>query len=422
MNVVFIFTDQQSRDMMSCAGNGDLHTPALDALAARGTRFDRAYCAQPLCVPSRGAMFTGMYPHEFGVTANDDVAENSAVAPAWLACTLRDAGLRTTYIGKWHLPIAIDDARTHGFEQVIESLDAGIPDIFRANLQNEAPFFTVVSLTNPHDICAMPFKSNRRLANGPLHGPPPLDACPALPPNFNPAEDEPEVLRAIRQTQPSADWSDNDWRVYRWAYARLTERVDVEIGKVLDAIEASGAARDTVVIFSSDHGEGAGSHRWVKKNALYDESAGVPLIVADPRNSRRGDVDDSHLIGTGLDLFPTICDYAGVAAPSHLRGRALRPLCDNPNTPWRDHLVVETRMSAQPDSATGRAMHTERHKYTAYSRGAHREILIDLKADPHETHNLAAAPEHQDVLAQHRAALGAWCELTNDTTWTTTKD
>lgn len=414
-NILFIFTDQQSFNMLSCAGNSELDTPHLDALAARGTRFTRAYCCQPLCVPSRGAMSTGLTSREIGILGNDEPDVNPAQAPAWVAKTLAEAGYRTHYVGKWHQPIDEFAPEIHGWQEVIQRLDPHIPAAFASTLPGDAPFFTTISLTNPHDICKIPFKLDKRLACGPLPPPPPVDELPPLPDNCAITPDEPSLLRQRRETtppeEPSSTWTDDYWRIYRWAYARLTERVDAVIGDVLAALEASGKADNTVIVFTSDHGEGNGAHGWTKKDGCQEEVIHVPLIIMDPRQPQA--FTSPHLVSTGLDLFPTFCDYAGVPAPDHLQGRSLRPLCEAEPAVWRDHLVVEAVFGSL-NRARGWAVLTDTYKYTRYSTGKNAEILVDLTKDPGELHNLTRQPDHGHALRQLRQLLAAWQERTPD--------
>jgi len=322
-NILFIFTDQQSANMMSCAGNTDLQTPAMDSLAARGTRFERAYCANPLCVPSRGVMSTGLYPHQTGITINYGFRKEpkQAVSSTWMGAILRDGGYRTAYRGKWHQPIAPAQVETHGFELAHEETwDPEIPDLSAAFFQEKhsKPFLFVVSISNPHRICeaardlALPIPDRKELLRDNLGLIPGPEACPRLPPNFEIPDGEPDVLRLIQRKHPRAyptlGWSEELWRQYRWCYARFTEKADALVGSILKDLRASGLEKNTVVIFSSDHGDGNGAHRWNQKTCLYEEAVRVPFIIADLRDDVRGAVDDSHLVNTGLDLIPTMCD------------------------------------------------------------------------------------------------------------------
>ncbi|MBN2582272.1 MAG: sulfatase-like hydrolase/transferase [Planctomycetes bacterium] len=412
-NILYIFTDQQSSDAMSCAGNGDLRTPAMDCLAAEGVRFDRTYCTQPLCSPSRASMFSGLVPQQAGVPRNH-MAYAEHVLPHTMGHLFSDAGYECVYGGKWHIPeIAIPEG--HGFRQI-----CGFDDQHLANAcidflrqKHDRPFLMVASFDNPHNICE--WARNMALPWGPLADPPSPDECPELPANFAVPENEPDIVRLERDQSwiiyPTRYFSEDLWRQYRWAYYRLAERVDAEIGKILDGLSQCGLDDDTVVIFSSDHGDGHGGHQWSQKSVLYEEAVHVPLIVRYKGRTPAGRVDREHLISNGLDLLPTLCDWAGIEPPSGRLGRSFRPLAEGATpSEWRDEVVVETIFDGQWNLGTrGRALVTDRWKYIVYDRGRPREQLFDLAADPGETRSLAGDPSAAEALADCRRRTARWC-------------
>ncbi|MHC4520452.1 MAG: sulfatase family protein, partial [Planctomycetota bacterium] len=214
-------------------------------------------------------------------------------------------------------------------------------------------------------------------------------------------------------------WDTKRFREYQWGYYRLVEKVDAEIGKVMAALRESGREEDTVVVFSSDHGDGHSRHRWNQKWSLYDESARVPFIVAWKGRTRAGHVDH-HLVSSGLDLLPTICDYAGARVPEGCLGRSVRRLAEGrPQSDWRKYVVSETSFGnwgnvGDADFPKARMVRTDRYKYIAYDKGKRREQLIDMKADPGEMVNLAERAELASVLKQHRDYLAQWCRRTKD--------
>lgn len=417
-NIVYIFTDQQTAAAMSCAGNRDLNTPVMDGLAARGVRFENVYCTYPLCTPSRASMFTGCMPHQVGVKTNgDSIAE--AFRSNELGHVLGRAGYDCVYGGKWHVPeIAMPEG--HGFRTICGFSDTDLAEHCVAFLRqpHEKPFFLVASYDNPHNICE--WARNTSLPWGPIEAAP-VSVCPNLPVNFGPGAYEPEVLRLHQavnaQVYRAAAYTDDDWRRHRHAYYRLVEKVDTEIGRILDGLNAAGLAENTLVVFSSDHGDVLGSHRWNQKTALYEEAVCVPLILSWPGRIREHAVDTEHLVSNGLDLFPTFCDYAGVPLPNGLPGLSLRSVAETgAANGWRDHLVSETQLG--PDAAAGtthgRMVRTDRYKYVLYSWGKYREQLFDLIEDPGEMVNLAVEMRYDDVLARHRALLVDWLERTDD--------
>jgi len=428
-NIVYIMTDQQFGGAMSCTGNPYLRTPAMDRLAAMGVRFEKAYCAFPLCVPSRTAMFSSRMPHEAGVYVNCKVSQE-AFPFATLGRTVADAGYDCHYIGKWHLTIPTSRTKVHGFNEVVlpggHGHDAARAQRAAAFLRrdHEKPFFLVVSLLNPHDCCQLARGEDLAKFDGAIPPIPPEEEQPPLPENFEIPAGEPDQLR-VWQKENSARvyrsyfWDKKRFREYLWGYYRLVEKVDAEIGKVVDALEESGRSDDTVVIFASDHGDGHSRHRWNQKWSLYDESARVPFVVAWKGRTRAGHVDH-HLVSSGLDLMPTICDYAGAPVPQGSLGRSVRRLAEGrTQVTWRRFVVSETSFGNWTKVGTGdfpkaRMVRSDRYKYIAYDKGQRREQLIDMKADPGEMVNMAGKPEMEEVLQRHRDYLAQWCRRTND--------
>jgi len=433
-NILYIFTDQQYADMMSCAGNPNLKTPAMDSLARTGARFTRAYAANPVCVPARVGMMTGAMPSRIGMEQNEDMPQAKAnVSEAILAHSLgrvfRDGGYETAYGGKVHLPMTLEAI---GFDCITKDERAILADACAAFLRrkHDRPFLLVASFINPHDVCYMAIRAHAqnlkageradpnaagggpKLPAGPSGQAPPPEECPPLPDNFEVPAGEPE---GVREVDPRAfrfyvrdHWTKEDWRAHRWAYCRLTEKVDGEIAVVLAALREAGLEEKTVVVFSSDHGDMDGSHRLEHKSVLYEQSERVPFIVSFKGVTRPGLVDREHLISTGLDLIPTLCDFAGIAPPRQLAGRSVRPLAEGRAAPsWRDALVVEGHHC--------RALHTARFKYTVFDIGEHREMLVDLDKDPGEMKNLASDPAYRDALLDCRRRLRQWCQDAGET-------
>ena len=427
-NILFIWTDQQSPGAMGCAGNPHLKTPAMDSLAAEGVRFDRAYCTDPICVPSRTSWLTGTMPHENGVTFNLD--EAPVVRPP-LAPFLRAAGYDTGYVGKWHIPHDAADTDWHGFDFVRHAranrLDPDVPGAAIEFLERErnSPFFLVAVFVNPHDICEwarMMAGMGGSLPNGEIPPVPPPSECPPLPANFEIPRPEPSVIREAQRRAPglypTVDWGEDLWRQYLWAYCRLVEKVDAGIGLVLDGLRRSGRARNTLVICSSDHGDGAASHRWNQKTLFYEEVARVPLIIRPPAGKRAGSCDDRNLVSMNLDFFPTVFDYAGVPVPPGLAGRSLRPILeDQPGARGHDFVISQADLAPEygvTGGVHGRMIREERFKYTRFSTGEDREQLFDLEIDPGETRNLAEIPQFAADKQRCKELLGTWMRETRD--------
>jgi len=431
-NILYVMTDQQSHDAMSCAGNENVHTPALDRLASRGIRFENAYCAFPLCVPSRAAMFTGRMPHEAGIFSNTRPVQDEELPFITLGKLLRNRGYTTHYIGKWHLTIPMKDTLQHGFTGIGHQGAHGFDSeharqaVEFLNEKHEDPFFLVVSFVNPHDACQLARGEDLSLWEGPIPELPGPGQVPALPANFEIPENEPDFLREWQKEKsdgayPSYFWNEQEFREYQWGYYRLVEKVDSLLALVFDAASSPSLKENTLIIFSSDHGDGSSRHRWNQKISPYDESARVPFIIAGSSVSRKGE-SESKLVSAGLDLLPTICDLAGVKPPAGLQGRSLLPLLSDKQDleEWRKYVVTEISFGSWTDQyhldtfPRARMVRTDDYKYIVYDKGNLKEQLIDMKNDPGEMHNLAIDPEYREVLDLHRAYLEEWIDLTND--------
>lgn len=418
-NILYLFTDQQHAGVMGCADNADVTTPAMDSIAAQGVRFDRAYCTHPICTPSRASMWSGRYPHEVGVEAN-----GQSIDPRFRATELGNllsaAGYDCAYGGKWHVPTGGRVDEGHGFHCIAPMDDPQLTDACVEFLRHppRQPFCLVASFDNPHNICE--YARGQHLPWGAVPEPE-LKDCPPLPSNHGVPPCEPQAIRVYQQYGPQwypmRDASPDEWRKYRHAYCRMVERVDAQIGRVLQALRDAGLEDDTLVVFSSDHGDGYGEHLWNQKSTLYEASVRIPFLVQWKGQIPAGRASDA-LVSNGLDLLPTFCDYAGVAVPEGLAGRSLRPLLEGAETnDWRDHLVVETLLDhsrGTPVETHGRAVVTQRHKYAIYSWGRHREQLFDLRSDPGEMATLTDSRRHADILEHHRHLLRDWCAVTQD--------
>jgi arylsulfatase A-like enzyme len=189
------------------------------------------------------------------------------------------------------------------------------------------------------------------------------------------------------------------WRFYLYNYYRQVEMLDATVGRILDALESSTHADNTIVIFTSDHGEGAAHHQHVEKWYPYDEALKVPLVISCPGRIE-SDYRDQHHLVTGIDIISTMCDYAGVSAPPHARGYSLRPLLEHKNVEWRDFVAAEVQV-------VGRVIRTPHYKYVRYKDDPV-EQLFDMEADPGETHNLYADSRYASVVTDHRKLLNEW--------------
>jgi arylsulfatase A-like enzyme len=412
-NVLLIVTDQQTHQLLSCAGTNWVDTPASDRLAAQGVRFTRAYATNPVCVPSRFSMFTGRMPSAIGLRHNQ--TEGGATFSETedrqsLGHLLQGAGYRTLYGGKTHWPIGLTPERL-GFERYFcsderERLAVETAGLLRGELADSSqPWFTVASLINPHDICYHAIRAyaeqpgneelqearmvtnaqNREIDNLDEALLPPTgisredflrDHLPPPPQNIAPQQGEPEMIGELMDERlfrrhVREHWTTQDWQLHRWAYARLMERVDKQIGVIVDALDASGQAEDTVVILTSDHGDHDGSHGLEHKTILYDEAARVPYIMRHPGRIPAGVTDDGSLVSVGLDLMATCCDYAGLPQPAHCLGLSLRSAAEGgsggSSHVARDYVYCENQVSYMVADASW--------KYVLYDHVSLRDTL-----------------------------------------------
>jgi arylsulfatase A-like enzyme len=412
-NLLFINVDQLSTCAMPQFGCTHVETPNLDRLARRGTSFELSHCADPLCSPSRACWFTGRAPTEHGMLFNDLGFRLRPDIPD-LGGWLRRAGYETFHVGKWHIPgreVGSSFNVLHEGSTIGDHGDAATARACEALLRNRPaggdPFFLVAGLMNPHDICEwvnvlihwtkLDFQSPQRFPYPWIEG-----QLPPLSRNFNFDPHEPEFFVArVRRPQEhyTGTWCERMWRYYAWSYQRQVEMVDAAIGRILDALENSPHADNTLVVFSSDHGDAMGRHRLIHKMSLYDAAVRVPMIVAWPGQVAENRIDPTHLV-SGFDLTPTLCDYAGTAPPPDMRGRSLRGLIEGRGSACRDYVVAHSFV-------VGRMVRSARYKYIAY-QGDKTDQLFDMAGDPWETRNLAADPAAAGPLAEHRRMLAEW--------------
>jgi len=478
-NLLFLFTDEQRFDTMAAYGNTKIQTPNLNRLAGQSVVFDRAYVTQPVCTPSRSSILTGLWPHTNGCTANN------IPLPADCLCfpeMLRPGEYVTAYHGKWHLGDEI--FRQHGFDEWVSIEDMYAPHysegrdrslrcdyhhflaengftpreggVFRrgetarydeefskpAFLAREAssfirknqgrPFCLFVNFLEPH----MPLFGPRDDQHDP--------ADVTLPANFEPAptESQPLKTRAFARGYCERGHSglplrtEADWRRMIANYWGLCSLVDTYVGTILRTLEDRGLSDNTIVVYTSDHGDMMGSHRLLAKCTMFEEAVRVPLLVRLP-----GQATSRHVRGpvSQIDLVPTLLDLMGQPTPDHLQGLSLRASAENATEPDRDvfvewngpnsGVVGESKGSVRVPDAMKDEVSEEQllasvtdpvrtvvtqdgWKYNRSTIGE--DELYDLNADPTETVNLASRPEHVPLIAGLAARIRRWRENTGD--------
>ena len=418
-NILLIITDQQTATSMSCTGNKYVNTPALDKLAATGVRFENNYVSQPLCLPFRSSLQTGRYPHEIG-TLNNGCKFNGEYP--MLGKLMDSAGYKCDYFGKWHVGTTPQNGGYENYQK--GEKDDGIAELGKEYLlqKHEDPFFLTVSFVNPHNVCQLARANavGTDLPDGSIGvAPTNLDELPPLPANFDMPENEPTVIREIQKKSaefhyPTANWSELTWRQYLWGYYRLVEKVDAEIGKVLQALDDGGYKENTIVFFTSDHGEGVAMHHWNQKQILYDQSTKTPFIIN--WNGKTKHSVYSELVTNALDIPATILDVASVSKPKSMRGISLLPLIHGKTIKNYEYVISETMFAKGGTNlgATGRMIRTKKYKYCIYDNGEKREQLFDMEKDPGEMNNLAFNSDFVKELNKHRKMITQWAKETND--------
>jgi arylsulfatase A-like enzyme len=426
-NILVILTDQQTGSAMSAAGSPYMRTPNMDRIAREGTRFANCWCSSPVCSPARSSLITGLWPSASGVVYNGDSIKPGVQT---IGDICREAGYDTAWAGKWHLPVSYPGVRgasdAHGFHFLPFSVpqarmaygeftDDPIAGAAAAYLRQkrEQPFALFVSMHNPHDICY--WVMNKLPPEHPMRTAAESVAerdLPPLPANFQRMVDEPEFIQRCRVREYYGEentftkgWDETHWRRYLYAYHRLVERVDKNVGVVLDALEQSGQGDNTIVVFSSDHGEGSAAHQWVVKLMLWQETLSIPMIMRWRGTIPQGRVDSTSLV-SGADLTPTLCDFAGLPAPPGVQGVSLK------TPPKRDSIYAQLDPDTKDHATQGRAVRTRDYKYMSFSGGGRNELLFDLKHDPGETRDLSRSRSHAKILAEHRRLLAQWTART----------
>ena len=435
-NILFINTDQHSWHALSAYGNPYLHTPNIDQLHRNGTSFRNSYCTDPVCAAARSSWATGMYTSETGVPFNG--GHLHAEIPD-IGQVLNAGGYRAFHCGKWHVPgrdvresfetlyygrhnigaggaAYYDSASTHAVANFLTTYDS------------DEPFYLQLGYIDPHDVCEYLHNHEEKQIPNPVEqGIVSEDALPPLPENFNYDERETVLHRVCRRVDNALiharilkavrEWDELQWRYLTWNYYRFIEKVDAEIGRVLDLLRKTALHENTVIIFSADHGEASGSHQMFQKFTLYEESVRVPFIIAclgEEISIQKARFDETHFI-SGVDVFPTICDYAGIAPPETVQGMSVRPLAEGKDTPWREYAYIESNY-------WGRAIVTEQYKYvTEYKPqetvdflppgpdAEHLGVaqLFDRHAVPSETVNLADVAAYSETVEACREKLFA---------------
>lgn len=393
-NVLFLFSDMQRAYTMGCYGDANARTPHLDALARQGARFDAAISTTPVCCPFRACLMSGQYAHHHRVISNGVEFRPTVKC---VAETFRDAGYETGYSGKWHILTPREAGRDlrygfpengtpYGFYRT-DRQSARVTDValkFIAEKSGGAkPWLLFVSWILPH----APYK-----------------APPGYREHFAHVNLPPNVPRGAAAEYAAENLPD---------YYGMVESLDDEVARLLAALEKSGAASNTIVVYTSDHGDMVGSHGLEAKRWPYEESARIPLLIRYPPAIQPGTVI-ADPIGAP-DFYPTLAGLAGVKPPDGLDGADFSPLLRGATTkPPRDYVFLEMPYAYVPWPGW-RALRTRDFMFARTSEGPW--LLFDLARDPWEKKNLAGDPASRPLVKQMDARLAEIMRESGDS-WT----
>ena len=433
LNVLFIAADDLNCDI-GCYGNSQVKTPNLDRLAEMGVRFDKAYCQQPLCGPSRASLMTGLRPDTLNMHTlahelrkkNPDVVTlgqmfrnnnyHSARAgkiyhygnPSQIGTDANDdpetwdirfnpAGIDSTQEEKitnygpnkglgismaWWDPVSKDEEHTDGMvaSRIIDQIKN----------RGDKPFFLAAGFFNPH----CPYVAPKRYFD--MYN---LDEITI--PDLDEAKEDLKDVPEMAVVRDMKNWpyyfdgiTVEQARKCKLAYYASVSFVDAQVGRLLDTLEKEGLMENTIIVFWSDHGYFLGEKGlWYKRKA-FELSARMPMIIAGPGISKG---QTSKRPVELVDLYPTLADLCGLEPPTKLDGKSLRPLLENPSARWSKPAV--TQVWHNPRS-WGYSIRTQRWRYTEWLRGTAGKELYDHKNDPNEVHNLALDPRYAETVAK----------------------
>ncbi|MGQ9684511.1 MAG: sulfatase-like hydrolase/transferase [Anaerolineae bacterium] len=439
-NILLIQADQHRYDCLGAAGHPLVRTPHLDGLAAEGVLFTHAFCPSPVSVPSRSSLLFGCWPVRHGRIVNwgNEAAPPRRELPAF-SQTLRAAGYRLGYVGYWH----VDPDRgpeDFGFHEYVP--EAGytawraqqslppVPDragwlgevdphispeqsrtawsageairLLEMYATGQQPFFLRWDPTAPH----LPNRIPEPYAS--LYPPDGIAPWPSFPDEL---QGKPFIQAQQRRT-----WGVEGWGWERWApivarYLGEITLLDEQVGRLLAALERLGLAENTMVVYTSDHGDLCGAHGMLDKHyVMYEDVVRVPLLVRWPGRAQAG-LRSQAFVCHALDLAATFCAAAGVEPPTSFQGQSLLPVLAGAEGTERDSIFA-TYHGSQFGLYSQRMVRDQRWKYV-WNATAEDE-LYDLQADPGERDNRARDPACEDELAQLRARLIGWMEETKD--------
>ena len=466
-NVLLLFTDQHRLSGVGCYGPTPCRTPHIDRLADAGVRFETAYTTCPVCSPARGTIMTGQYPHAHGICSNVHnlgcAIHELADRPELLSRRLQACGYRCGYSGKWHLGtdmtttyggpntpslpkdvgfegqnfpghggggFAYPEYRQyladHGFEHLVTDVsgrahvvcpygvlegpvESTVPYFLAENTirmidrfaGTDQPFFIWQNFWGPH----APYYSPREFYD--------LYRDVDIPewPNYRWDAQGINGPHQVKVHEHAAECTWDDWAEGVRHYYAFTTLIDQQIGRIVDHLDRTGAGRDTVVIFTADHGETLGSHGGLYDKGWhhFEEIQRIPFIIRPADGLLDGPRAPGDVLpewASLLDVYPTVLDLAGADTSAlDVPGQSLVPLLRGEPVAWRDEVFVE--FNGVNSLATSMAS-VRRGNWKYGWNCSNRDELYDLDADPYETTNRATDPACAQVLADLRKRMDQW--------------
>ena len=425
-NVLLIMSDEHRPDALGCAGHPTVRTPAIDRLADEGTRFTSAYCSSPLCAPSRASFATGRYVSDVGFW--DNATPYDGEPQSW-GHHFGERDVDVTTVGKLDFEPGVDD----GFDDQRLAVHRETPDVNglyreppiqrenardrilsagpdddpwyrdREDAKTEEAIDILESKSESRDDAPWVLAVNYILPHFPLevaseyyerYPPDEMD----LPLDYPAADDHP-ILEELRNHFDGREVPEDALRRTRAAYYGLTTALDDYVAQLLDALDRLGLADDTLVIYTSDHGEPLGDHGIWWKCCMYEPSVSVPLVARGPEVEAESVVDAPTSL---LDLVPTMAEAVGVAPDPAWRGQSLLPILTGERDADPDRAVF-SEYHAHGTSRGMFMLRRGRYKYIYYPDNP--DQLFDLEADPAELTNLADDPAYGDRREALEAAL-----------------
>jgi len=433
-NVIVIVSDDHRYDLMSCAGNVHLNTPNLDRLADEGICFDNAFATSGICSPSRSSILTGKYAHEARTPQIMWMNNTFHCQETTFPKRLHDAGYRTAYFGKWHLgkgqqpkegfdhwagfewlgsyfdtEVTINGKPTKfkGFsDDILSGLAA---DYIEEHAKDAQPFFAFVGLKAPHLNFSYPPRLEHVFDGIDIPKPDSYDE------DYSKTGRLDYLKKGINiKTFAGGIPAYGSWENYIKSYYRSALSIDGSVGRILSAIDNSGIAEDTIVIYTSDQGYTLGEHGLTEKHFAYEEPMRVPMLIRYPKNISAG-LRRSEM-ALNIDIAPTVMDMCGLEVPGEMTGNSWRPIFEAKGKPvdWREDFFFET-VSVGNILPGHVAVRTKRYKLITCPWIDKEWVeLYDLKNDPHEMQNLWKNTAYKSALEDMKKRLE---RLKKETNW-----